>query len=107
MDFSLTDSRKVQWLQYLLCVGVKSVEKTTKSNGLVPDNYADAAVSNVRGLKRLPKDSHLLLATSDEIFAPFRIKINKTCWLSNLSEPFILVYRYTGFSKDFFVLESP
>ena len=55
---------KTQWFQCLLCVDVKSVNKATIGNDLVLDNYVNTAISNVRVLKRIPKDSRVPLAES-------------------------------------------
>ena len=45
-----------------LCVDGKSVIKATIGNDLILDNYVNTAISNVRVLKRVPKDLHVLLA---------------------------------------------
>ena len=47
-----------------LWVYVKSVNKATIGNDLVLDNYVNTAFSNVRVLKRVPKDSRVPLAES-------------------------------------------
>ena len=67
-----------------LCVDVKSVNKETIANDLVLDNYVNTALSDVRVLKRVPKDSRVPLAES------LSVKINDivcnvediTKWLS-------------------------
>ena len=59
-----SDSKKTQWFQCLLCVDVKSVNKAAIGNDLVLDNYVNTAISNVRVLKRVPKDSRVPLAES-------------------------------------------
>ena len=64
VNFSLSDSKKMQWFQCPLCVDVKSVNKATIGNDLVLDNYVNTAISNVRVLKRAPKDSRVPLAES-------------------------------------------
>ena len=61
---SLSESKKTQWFQCPLCVDVKSVKKATIGNDLVLDNYVNTAISNVRVLKRVPKDSRVPLAES-------------------------------------------
>ena len=55
---------KTQWFQCPLCVDVNSVNKATIGNDLVLDNYVNTAISNVRVLKRVPKDSRVPLAES-------------------------------------------
>ena len=55
---------KSQWFQCSLCVDVKSVNKATIGNELVLDNYVNTAISNVRVLERVPKDSRVPLAES-------------------------------------------
>ena len=69
VNISLSDSKKTQWFQFSLCVDVKSVNKATIGNDLVLDNYVNTAISNVRVLKRVPKDSRVPLAErlSDKI----------------------------------------
>ena len=47
-----------------LCVDVKSVNIATIGNDLVLDNYVITAISNVRVLKRVPKNSRVPLAES-------------------------------------------
>ena len=64
VNISLSDSKKTQWFQCLLCVELKSVNKATIGNDLVLDNYIITAISNVRVLKRIPKDSRVPLAES-------------------------------------------
>ena len=64
VNISLSDSKKNQWFQCLLCNDVKSVNKATIGNALVLDNYVNTAISNVRVLKRVPKDSRVPLAES-------------------------------------------
>ena len=64
VNISLSDSRKTQRFQCLLCVGVKSVNKATIGNDLVLDNYVNTAISNVRVLTRVAKDSRVPLAES-------------------------------------------
>ena len=64
VKISLSDSKKTQWFQCPLCVGVKSVNKATIGKNLVLDNYVNTAISNVRVLKRVPKDSRVPLAES-------------------------------------------
>ena len=64
VNISLSDSKKTQWFQRPLCVDVKSVNKATIGNDLVLDNYVNTAISNVRVLKRVPKDSRVPLAES-------------------------------------------
>ena len=64
VNISLSDSKKTQWFQCPLCVDVKSVNKATIGNDLVLDNYVNTAISNVRVLKRVPKDSRVPLAES-------------------------------------------
>ena len=46
------------------CVDVKSINKATIGNDLVLDNYVNTAISNVRVLKRVQKDSRVPLAAS-------------------------------------------
>ena len=55
---------KTQWFECPLCVDVKSVNKATIGNDLVLDDYVNTAISNVRVLKRVPKDSRVPLAES-------------------------------------------
>ena len=64
MIISLSDSKKTHWFQCPSCVDVKSVNKATIGNDLVPDNYVITAISNVRVLKRVPVDSRVPLAES-------------------------------------------
>ena len=64
VNISPSDSKKTQWFQCPLCVDVKSVDKATIGNDLVLDNYVNTAISNVRVLKRVPKDSPVPLAES-------------------------------------------
>ena len=64
VKISLSDSKKTQWFQCPLCVDVKSVNKATIGNDLVLDNYVNTAISNVRVLKRVLKDSRVPLAES-------------------------------------------
>ena len=64
VNISLSDSKKTQWFQCLLCVDVKSVNKATIANDLVLDKYVNTAIFNVRVLKRVPKDSRVPLAES-------------------------------------------
>ena len=64
VNISLSDSKKTQWFQCPLCVDVKSVNKATIGNDLVLDNYVNTAISNVRVLKRVPKNSRVPLAES-------------------------------------------
>ena len=66
VNISLSDSKKTQWFQCPLCVDVKSVNKATIGNDLVLDNYVNTAISNVRILKIVPKDSRVPLAESLE-----------------------------------------
>ena len=49
-------------MSHPLCVDVKSVNKATIGNDLVLDNYVKTTISNVRVLKRVPKDSRFPLA---------------------------------------------
>ena len=56
-----SDSKKTHCFPCILCVDVKSVNKATISNDLVVDNNVNTAISNVRVLKRLPKDSRVHL----------------------------------------------
>ena len=49
-------------MSHPLCVDVKSVNKATIGNDLVLDNYVKTTISNVRVLKRVPKDSRVPLA---------------------------------------------
>ena len=64
VNISLSDSKKTQWFRCPLCVDVKSVNKATIGNDLVLDNYVNTAISNVRVIKRVPKDSRVPLAES-------------------------------------------
>ena len=64
VNIYLSDSKKTQWFQCPLCVGVKSVNKATIGNDLVLDNYVNTAISNVRVLKRVSKESRAPLAES-------------------------------------------
>ena len=64
VNLSLSDSKKTQWFQCPLCVDVKSVNKATKGNDLVLENYVSTAISNVQVLKRVPKDSRVPMAES-------------------------------------------
>ena len=66
---------KTQWFQCPLCVDVKSVNKPTIGNDLILDSYVNTTVSNVRVLKRVPKDSRVPLAES------LSDKIDVTKWL--------------------------
>ena len=70
VNISLTDSKKTQRFQCPLCVDVKSGNKAKIGNDLVLDNYVNTAISNVRVLKRVPKNSRVPLAESlsDKIF---------------------------------------
>ena len=56
------DSKRTQWFQCPLCVDIKSVNKATIGNNLVLDNYVNTAISNIRILKRVPKDSRVRIA---------------------------------------------
>ena len=69
VNISLSDSKRIQWFQCPLCVDVKSVNKATIGSDLVLDNYVNTAISNVRVLKRVTKNSRVPLAESlsDEI----------------------------------------
>ena len=62
VNFSLCDSKKSQLIQCPLCVDVKSVNKSKIGNDLVLDNFVTTAISNVRVLKRISKDSRVPLA---------------------------------------------
>ena len=64
VNISFSDSKKTQWFQCPLCVDVKSVNKATIGKDLVLDNYVNTAISNVRVLKRVTKDSRVPLAES-------------------------------------------
>ena len=64
VNTSLSDSKKTQWFQCLSCVDVKSVKIATIGNELVLDNFINTAISTVRALKRVPKNSHVPLAES-------------------------------------------
>ena len=64
VNVSFSDSKKTQWFQCPLCVDVKSVNKATIGIDLVLGNYVNTAISNVRLLKRVPKDSRVPLAES-------------------------------------------
>ena len=64
MNISLSDSKKTQWFQCPSCVDVKSGNRAPIGNDLVPDNYVNTAISNVRVLKRVPKNSRVPLAES-------------------------------------------
>ena len=64
VNISLSDSKKNQWFQCPLCVDVKSVNRATIGNDLVLDNFVNTAISIVRVLKRVPKDSRVPLAES-------------------------------------------
>ena len=64
VNISLCGSKKTQWFQCPLCVDVKSVNKATIGNALVLDNYVNTAISDVRVLKKKPKDSRAPLAES-------------------------------------------
>ena len=55
---------KTQWFQCPLCLDVKSVNKATIGNDLVLELYVNIAISNVRVLKSVPKDSRFPLAES-------------------------------------------
>ena len=55
------NTKKTHCFPCILCVDVKSVNKATISNDLVVDNNVNTAISNVRVLKRLPKDSRVHL----------------------------------------------
>ena len=61
VNISLSKPKKTQWFQCPLIVDVKSVKKATIGNDSVLDNYVYTAISNVRVLKRVPKDSRVLL----------------------------------------------
>ena len=64
VNISLSDSKKTQWFQCRLCVDVKSVNKATIGNDLVLENDVNTAISNVRVLKRVLKDSRVPLVES-------------------------------------------
>ena len=64
VNISLSNFKKTQWFQGPLCVDVKSVNKATIGNDLVLGNYVNTAISNVRVLKRVLKDSRVILAES-------------------------------------------
>ena len=64
VNIFLSGSKKTQWFQCPLCVDIKSVNKATIGNYLVLDNYVNTAISNVRVLKGIPKDSRVPLAES-------------------------------------------
>ena len=64
VKISISDSKTSHWFQCPLCVDAKSVNKATIVKDLVQDNYANTAISNVRVLKRVPKDSRVPLAES-------------------------------------------
>ena len=64
VNISLSDSKKTQWFQCPLCVDVQSVNKATIGNDLLLDNDVNTAISNVRVLKRVPKNSRVPLAES-------------------------------------------
>ena len=74
---------KAQWFQCFLCVDVKSVDKATIDNYLVLNNYVDTAISNVRVLKRKPKDLRVPSAEklSDKINDIFYNVEDITKWL--------------------------
>ena len=96
VNISLSDSKKTQWFQCHLCVDVKSIIKATIDNDLVPDNYVNTAISNVRVLKRVPKDSRVPLAES------LSEKINDIVY--NVED----VTKWLIFKKSFlFFLEQP
>ena len=64
VNVTLNYSRKNQRFQCHLCVDVKSVNKATIGNDLVLGNYFHTAISNVRVLTRVPKNSRAPLAES-------------------------------------------
>ena len=78
---------KTQWFQCPLYVDVKYVNKATIGNDLVLDNYVNTAISNVRVLKRVPKDSRVPLAESlsDKINDIVLIKSNLSFLAQSLS----------------------
>ena len=47
-----------------MCVNVKSVNNASIGDELLLDNYVNTTISNVRKLKRVPKDSRVPLAES-------------------------------------------
>ena len=74
---------KTQWFQFPLCVDIKSVNKATKGNDLVLDNFVNTAISNVRVLRRVLKDSRIPLeeSISDKIDdIPYNVE-DFTKWL--------------------------
>ena len=77
VNISRSNSKKTQ-----LCVDVKSVNKATIGNDLVLDNFVNTAISNVRVLKRVSKDSRDPFAESlsDKInYIVYNVDVTK--WL--------------------------
>ena len=74
-----------------MCVYVKSVIIASIGDDFLLDNYVNAAISSVRVLKRLPKDSRVPLAEShsDKMIDIFSIVENFTYWLVFLTSFFL------------------
>ena len=66
VNHSLSHSNNVKCFQCPLYVDVKSVNEASKSKDLVPDSYVKTAISNVRVLKRKPKDLRVSSQTVSE-----------------------------------------
>ena len=74
---------KAQQFQCPLCIDVKSVNKPTIGNDLMLDSYVNTTVSNVREIKRVPKNSRVPMAESlsDKVNDIFYIVEDVTKWL--------------------------
>ena len=88
VNIPLSDSKKTQWFQCPLCVDVKSVKKATIGNDLVLENYVNTTISNVRVLKRVPKE---FFGAKLILFLPFGCvkmrKNNKECTSKDCLKP--------------------
>ena len=83
VNCSVNDSKKTQRFQCPLCVALKPVDIATIDNDLLLDNHVSTVFSNVRVLKRVPKDSRVPLAESlsDKIIDIFYNLEHVTKWL--------------------------
>ena len=66
-----------------MCSNVKSVNNASIGDLFLPDSYVTTAISNIRLLKRVPKDSRVSLVEnlSDKINGLFYNVENVTYWL--------------------------
>ena len=59
VNITLSESKKIQWFQCLMCVDVNSVNKASIGDDLVLDKYVNTAISNFRLPNSVSKNSYL------------------------------------------------